>query len=216
MLSRCRTVGGGRDGHRRWLLYGENVSSCLQATLSSSAVACGGHRSVRVSHYTSRSVTLAQGSGPICRQKAWLEQFLPEVVSCQREASLSVMAMGHGRVNMRFNEKQARGLPTLKPRSTTLDPFGLSLEGPWHQVMPDSLGQPHHLKPFQLSFLPSRTHSAIIRKVIACSFLSKGEGRKTRESPIPQPVQLDPPIIRENSSWRGYWGLPLPQHRNTQ
>jgi hypothetical protein len=33
----------------------------LQATLSSSAVACGGHRSVRVSHYTSRSVTLAQG-----------------------------------------------------------------------------------------------------------------------------------------------------------
>jgi hypothetical protein len=40
--------------------------------------------------------TMRRFRRPICRQKAWLEQFLPEVVSCQREASLSVMAMGHG------------------------------------------------------------------------------------------------------------------------
>jgi hypothetical protein len=65
-------------------VHGENVSSCFlgrkQATLSSSAVACGWHRSVRVSHYTARSVTLAQGSCPVCRLKPWLGQFLPVVV----------------------------------------------------------------------------------------------------------------------------------------
>jgi hypothetical protein len=190
LLSCCRAVAGVVTGIDVGFVHDGNVSSCLQPTLSSSAVACGGHRSVRVSHYTARSVTLAQGSCPICRLKTWLGQFLPVVVSCQREASLSVMVMGHGRVNMRFDEKQVRCLPTLKPTLTTLDPFGLTLEGPLSSSdARHSLGatspREYTSSLFSCHFSPSRTHAAIIRKVHSLHFPVQRGRKKDKGKPYP-------------------------------